>query len=135
MTEILDRKVNTSHELHELMENYNWDFGYEIPLWAIRNPICDKGTVLMIYWKADPGYFCKYKDRNEVRTSELPLFDLINEIEQKYSSGFYKSNNIPFNPRNDNNPKLKGYNWVDEYSDLPKKRLIPALMLLPNKDD
>ena len=132
---VLNKVIKTSQQLHEYMGKYNWDIGLEIPYWAIRNPLCDRGTALMIYWKAGAGYFCQYKDRNSIPLYEIEGYDLIIEIENKYNSNFYSINEIKFNPSSDLEKDTKGHNWIEEYQDLPQRRKIPKQMLIPNRSD
>lgn len=88
----LQQELNTPEKLHEFATHYNWDEGFEIPKWIINNPLCDKGTALMMYWHADPQYFRQYAVREEVPSTgwKLQHYDLLREIEEKYLSGFYK---------------------------------------------
>jgi Domain of unknown function (DUF4274) len=130
--DVLDQVIRTSYQLHSYMTKYNWDFGLEIPYWAIRNPLCDRGTALMIYWMAGAGYFCRFKYRSDVPAYKLDRYDLIVEIEEKYISNFYTRNDIKFVPFSDIEKESKGRNWVDEYSDTPQQRQIPAQMLVSN---
>ncbi|MCE9647411.1 MAG: DUF4274 domain-containing protein [Chloroflexi bacterium] len=131
--EILNKAIKTSRQLHEYMSKYNWDFGTEIPYWAIRNPLCDRGTALMIYWMAGAGYFCRYKSRDDIPSYKTERYDLILEIEGNYLSNFYTKNDIKFDPVSDLEKDSKGRNWVDEYSDMPQLRQIPAQMLESNR--
>lgn len=132
--DVLGKVIKTSQQLHEYMSKYNWDFGLEIPYWAIRSPLCDRGTALMIYWMAGAGYFCQYKDRDSIPPHEIDGYDLIVEIEGKYNSNFYSTNEIKFNPSSDLEEAAKGHNWVEEYSDLPQRRKIPSQLLISNRD-
>src|SRR5215207_4128317 len=85
----LQQELNTPEKLHDFATHYNWDDGFEVPKWIINNPLCDRGTALMMYWHANPQYFCKYATRNEVPSMgwNLQHYDLIREIEEKYLSG------------------------------------------------
>jgi hypothetical protein len=129
----LNITIKTPEKLHEFMTNYNWDDGIEIPLWAIRNPLCDMGTALMIYWMAGAGYFSQFETKDDVPIYEKDNFDLIIEIENRYTTGFYTRNNILFDPNFDHDENRKGHNWVNEYSYLKQFRKIPTEMLSPNK--
>lgn len=116
-------------ELHEIILHYNWDDGIEIPRAVINNKNCDKGTALMVYWLACPGYYCQYENRDKVSGQyEIASYDLIDEIEQKYRNGFYQNRSILFNPRYDSREGMDGVDHTQMYDDLPKKRKIPDEM-------
>ena len=128
------QQLESSTELHEFMLHYNWDDGVEVPRVVINNKNCDSGTALMVYWFAGPGNFYQYETPNEAsRNYEIALYDLIQEIEQKYLGGFYQSNRILFNPRYDNHQG--GYDHTQTYDDFPQKRKIPDEMMEPNIPD
>lgn len=75
------------------------NFDPEPLFWIIRNKECDKGTALMIYWLV-----LLYHNPTVLRTKENLLegekayFPLINEIEDKYKSGFYFQSKIAYDP-------------------------------------
>ena len=108
--------------------NWNWDNGTEILRWIISQPNCDKGTSLLIYWYSTPRYFAQYLDRKEVAEYELDRYDFTKEIENKYISGFYKYENLSFDPHND-----REHDWTEEYSTYPLKQPIPEIMYQATK--
>ncbi|MBL8046341.1 MAG: DUF4274 domain-containing protein, partial [Anaerolineales bacterium] len=107
-----------------------WDYGHKPLKWVINQPQCDAGTASLIYWRSAPTWFCQFNNRNEVKDSggDLKLFDLIQEIEEKFKKKFYKSQIIRFDPEND-----EGTNWTQQYADKDKKRAIPSIMMHPTK--
>jgi len=131
----LQQQLNSPGELHEFVLQYNWDMGYELPRWVINNPSCDRGTALMIYWMGGVGYYSQYERREDVPKHELTGYDLMREVEQKYLSDFYKTNQILFNPRYDRQKGRNGYDWTRAYDDLPTRRPIPPKMLEPSITD
>jgi len=130
----LQQELNTFEKLHNFAVHYNWDDGFEIPKWIINNPLCDRGTALMMYWHARPQYFCKYPTRDEVpRTGwNLQHYDFLREIEEKYLGGFYKHQTIFFNPRHDMSDGMEGYDWTQENDDEPQHTSLPAEMFEPS---
>lgn len=108
---------------HQIAMNWNWDNGMDILRWIVSQLACDKGTALLIYWRAGPRYFSQYADRAGVDTSEVETYDLTREIESKYTSDFYKDEHISFDPRNDD-----GTDWTNEYATHSLKQPIPEIM-------
>lgn len=113
-------------ELHAVASNWNWDDGCELLTWIVCNPICEKGTALLLYWRAGPRWFYQFSNRDEISKYELPIYDLIKEIETRYISGFYKESTIAFDPKNDEET-----DWTIAYSKINPKQEIPALMKIP----
>ena len=110
-------------ELHAVASNWNWDDGCKILEWIIRNPACDKGTALLLYWHACPKWLYQYTDRDEVPEWSRTDYDFVKELEGRYLSGFYKQTEIAFNPSND-----EGTNWLEEYAEVKVTQRIPDQM-------
>src|SRR5262249_23001942 len=51
---------------HQVANGWNWDGGVAPLAWMIRQPQCDRGTALLIYWHGGPGWFKQYAGRDEV---------------------------------------------------------------------
>jgi hypothetical protein len=114
----------TSAQLHLYAEYFNWDDDCKPMFTVIWQPKCDLGTALMIYWKADPHFYCAYATRSEADEWMREVYDLLTEIEQKVEDGFYKRRRIAFDPRNDN-----GDDWtIDTDPKTEKKVEIPECM-------
>ena len=62
-------KENGPDEWHRWAINWNWDHGTEIFEWIVAQPNCDKGTVLSIYYAAQPNFFGRYATVQEAITS------------------------------------------------------------------
>jgi len=105
---------------HQVAMGWNWDGGVAPLAWIIRQPQCDSGTALLIYWHGGPGWDKQFSGRNEVPAHRLEVFDLLEEIEGRLVSGFYARQEVAFNPRSDD-----GYDWTTRYADTPAKRKIP----------
>ncbi|MBC7876655.1 MAG: DUF4274 domain-containing protein [Anaerolineales bacterium] len=133
----LQQILNTSEKLNEFAAHYNWDDGFEVPVWIINNPQCDRGTALMMYWRAEPQYFCKYATCDDIPNSgwQISHYDFIREVEEKYINGFYKFQEILFNPRYDMSSGMEGYDWTQEDNEIPQHRKIPAEMFEPSIQD
>ncbi|MGZ3679993.1 MAG: DUF4274 domain-containing protein [Ktedonobacterales bacterium] len=41
---------------HQVAWKWNWDSGIKPLQWIIRQPRCDRGTALLIYWYSGPRY-------------------------------------------------------------------------------
>jgi uncharacterized protein DUF4274 len=115
----------TPEDWHQVAWSWNWDAGEEPLLWIIRQPNCDRGTALLIYWYAGPRYLAQYASRDEVPSYEVEGYDLVMEIEAAYLAGRYANVQIAFDPHDD-----RGYDWTAEYADKPYRRQIPEHMYM-----
>lgn len=128
----LERSLDTPEKLHQFALDYSWKNGDQIPRWMIQQPLCDRGTALLIYWQASPRYYCQYQHRFEVPERERSGYDLIKEIERRYLGGWYQQRSIYFNPRCDHSSGVESVNWTTAYLDLPQRSQIPSEMLQPS---
>lgn len=113
----------TPEDWHQVAWSWNWDAGTEPLQWIIRQPNCDRGTALLIYWHAGPRWMAQYASRDEAPSYQHEGYDLIMEIEAAYLAGRYTNTQISFDPRDD-----LGYDWTAEYADQPYRRPIPQQM-------
>lgn len=113
-------KTQGPEEWHRIAYDYNEAVGWEPLLWLIRNPACDRGTALMLYWTM--GVY-EYYDRTDQQLEKNERFQILREIEECVVSGFYKKGKIAFDPRN-----WEGSDWVRDYDPAKAKRVIPEAM-------
>lgn len=130
--EVFLQQITTPEELHQLAINYNWDDGIGIPDWIIRQPFCDRGTALLVFWRAAPRPYYGYANRDEVLKKqggifddEVDYYDLVKEIETRYLAGFYSQQNIAFDPNND-----EGTIRTQIYLEYEAKQELPPIMLI-----
>ncbi|BAV05460.1 protein of unknown function [Filimonas lacunae] len=112
---------------HQMAMEWNWDSDSPFLHWLIDNPATDKGTVLMIYWRFGPRYWCQYTNKEDAlgHTSLVKGYETVNYIEAKYLSGFYPNACFAFDP---NVEDESGTIWAKEYLDIPAVRELPAEM-------
>ncbi|RQO29717.1 hypothetical protein DBR32_14110 [Taibaiella sp. KBW10] len=91
---------------HQMVIDWNWDNYMSFIDWLVANPDTDKATILMIYWKSNPGRDFSNKKR----------------IEENYRTGYYKQHFFAFNPQDD-----EGDDWTT-YVKEEAKNTIPQLM-------
>lgn len=99
-------KKQSTQIWHQMIMDWNWDNYNAFISWLVENPDTDKATILMIYWKSNPGQKFPHKKL----------------IEKNYSKGFYKQQLFSFNPEDD-----EGDNWVS-YVSKESKSFIPKEM-------
>ena len=119
-------KTTDPDDWHKIALGWNWDNGHEPLKWIIENSRCDKATALLIYWHGGAGWYVQYKNRSDVPEWEISAYDLIKDIEQRYTSGFYSRQEIAYNPHDDS-----GNNWPTTYTDITVEQPIPAAFLKP----
>jgi hypothetical protein len=116
-------------EWHQVAWSWNWDNGVEELRWIIRQPTCDRGTALLVYWYGGPRYFAQYASRDEVPEYQLEEYDLVMEIERRYLAGAYLRQEIAFDPHDDDGgADERGFDWTLEYVDLPNRHPISEAM-------
>jgi len=116
--------VTDAEELHLYADGFNWDTGVEEMRRVIRNPLCDRGTAFLIYWRGAPGFMARYANRSETRSPErADQYDLLREIEQKMMAGHFRTHRFHYDPKND-----RGTDLTQRYSQIPKMQTIPMEM-------
>ena len=90
----------TSSEVHYFVTQYNWNDGLNPLKWLVNSELCDKGTALYVYWSFDVLYLL---DPSDEMTAEInkQAKSLILELQNKYLSGFFRKNEIKYDPIED----------------------------------
>ena len=121
---------NGSKAYHQIAMIWNFDNEQKVIDWIIDNKNTDKATALMIYWKMEIGYSKQFKNREDVIKKDqkwyLDDFDLIENIEEKLLSDYYKTQNFAFNPYLDQ----YGYDLVKTAKDYELARPIPEEVMV-----
>ncbi len=91
--------------------------------WLKDNPQTEKATALMMYWMMHPRFSKQFTPeeatQNEKEKFGEEYYDLIEDLEQKYISGFYTNQQIGYDPY---------YDYAKESGYFAEKRKIPAEM-------
>ena len=115
----------TAEDLHFFADYWNWDGGREDLERVVGHPLCDLGTALLIYWRAEPVYYLKYARIEDAIGHEQEEMAFILDIERRVSNGQYSTHLFSFNPRDD------GYRYDRTHREEPNpqaKREIPPAM-------
>ena len=120
-------KSASQKERYQLVSEWNHDAGYEVFKWIINDPETDKAIALMMYWQSggecNKTYACR-EDLMQESPWDAERFDMIEQLEDKYMSGFYKNQLFVYDPTNDSHD----YDWTKEnWGEL--KREMPSEML------
>ncbi len=118
------RTTSEKKELHFFAQNWNWD-GDVVPLFTlIKNPHCDAGTLLFLYWYGCPeDFYLFHKFASEIDgPCERDIYRLLRQIERKIVKSEYDSASIPFDPTN----RISMWDQRDEFA-----RSIPDIMYQP----
>lgn len=110
---------------------WNFDNSKEVIRWIVDQPDTDKGTILLLYWYMEPGFYKKFADREECEEEAfwaLEDYDIIQTIEKNYLSGFYRNQKYAFDPTNDE--YSDHYDWTSEYEEEEAKVKIPKELFL-----
>jgi ankyrin repeat protein len=79
---------------------YNWDEGLGRLKKILKDPACDLGTALLIYWRARPEFFRQWKTSKDGPPFQRQGHQLIESIERKIVSGEYREV-IAYDPKSE----------------------------------
>jgi hypothetical protein len=93
--------IDSPVQLHYLPEILNWDSGWteQIVDWILEHPLCDAGTVLLIYWMNDPRFYKKHERSGTIPKWAERGYELHKKCEALYLSGRSSGGAIRYNPR------------------------------------
>lgn len=92
-------QLKTSEELHRVVENYNWDEGLQVMHWVLESPLCDKGTALLMFWRADPVYETQFsEDPKDWRSAG---YQLVQKILEMWQNNQFSEGLISYDPVHD----------------------------------
>jgi hypothetical protein len=117
--------INDPLEYHYIASIYNWDDGVEVLSSIVNNPICDKGTAKMIFWRSQPSYYTRFLTEEEAGY-DSDIFSLVKSIVDNFQNGFYSNQNIYYNPIEDSAAE------ETDYIDQKAKWQIPEFMREPS---
>lgn len=114
---------STADEIDTLALGYNWDHGVKFLRWAIKQPQCDKGTALYIYWHGGPEWYSQFTSKKEVDSWAQDGYALLAAIEKRMKKDDFTTYNYKFNLNKHLNNKP--INYPEN-----KVREIPAFMFV-----
>ncbi len=118
--------VTDPEELHLFAYHFNMDTGVGELRKVVRHPLCDRGTLLLIYWRLSPGFFLSDQADGSDNPAEADQRDLLDEAERRYRAGA-ASAVVRFDPR-----RFRGNDLIagnERYGGLPR---VPPVMLEPS---
>lgn len=132
----LVKKIDNSEDLFSLIENYNWDDGFELPFVVVSHDKCDLGLALMLFWEFDePKFyyenpkskwlFSDYEDEKEIEFKINFCNILIEGIKNNqfkkgpnaFDTGFFGEDLYPENDRKSKIRKMKTKRALEEYEE------------------
>ena len=115
--------------LHQAALTWNDDSMDPADLLALAaHPRLACGTLLMLYWRAAPGYYRRYATAAEVPDREQEGYETCGALAGLYLSRTDLADGIAFDPRNDD-----GYDWTTAYDgdeDGPRRSEYPSPLLM-----
>jgi hypothetical protein len=98
-----------ARQLHKYAANYNWDGGNRPMVRVIRQPKCDLGTALLVFWLSDPRFYFEALSSGDLESAKwVDTKHLMREIIAKVRRGCYKTAGISFDPH-----KFAGTDWTE----------------------
>ena len=114
----LVENIDSSMELDSLVENLNWDDGYEIPKLIAEHPHCELGTAVSMFWLCDAIDW--YETDSEPSIYEKENYDFSQYLIGKVISKNYVVKEISYDI---------GFNKIGIAK--MKKKLIPEIFWMP----
>ena len=94
----LVKSINSEDELFVLLDNYNWDNGFEVPEAIINHPNCTLPIALLAFYRADGiQYLLEGEDIFANRLSKS-WENFIKEVYDKILKKQYPNGSISFQP-------------------------------------
>lgn len=91
------KELTSPAQLHYLADIYNWDDDIEVLNWIVDSPLCDFGTAMLIFWRAEPLYYTIYSSVEEAEY-DRDVLSLLLKIINNFNSGKFNRSNIKYNP-------------------------------------
>ena len=103
----LVQSINSEDELFVLLDNYNWDNGFEVPEAIINHPNCTLPVALLAFYRAD-GIRYLFEGEDAIANSLSKSWEtFIKEIYDKILKEHYPIGNIYYYPEITNIQKFK----------------------------
>lgn len=87
--------------LHAAADEHNWDDGTAKLRKILANPLCDRGTALLIYWRGAPAFYLSFATPEAAPTHARDVARLLFELERRLMNDGFATNAIGFDPKND----------------------------------
>ena len=92
------RTISNEDELFVLLDNYNWDNGFEVPTEILSNPHCTLSTALLAFYRADGYRYLSEGDSIILNrlTKDWEIF--LKSVLRRILNKEFQIGNITFNP-------------------------------------
>ena len=106
--------IESAEELHAMAAGYNWDCEGATLWQLLQHPKCDVATIQLAYWRAAPGYYCKYASERDIPEHERPAWQMVQQLHQLLASRLHESSRLGFDPHADST--ADGYDWTADHA-------------------
>ena len=92
------RTISNEDELFVLLDNYNWDNGFEVPTEILSNPHCTLSNALLAFYRADGYRYLSEGDSIILNrlTKDWEIF--LKSVLRRILNKEFQIGNITFNP-------------------------------------
>jgi len=84
----LVKSIDSADELYTLLDHYNWDDGFEIPMVIADHSECDLAIAIKLYWLSEADYW--YESDEEVDQFSKSHYEFSRLITERLLSGYYE---------------------------------------------
>lgn len=117
------QSVDKPLEIHCFTCYYNASRGIKPLIQLVKNPSCDAGTALRLFWINDPVYFSQYRTISECPYAfEQETMRLLRAIARRFKQDDFRSRRIYFDPE----PWVQADDVDLETLKLPDSMLVPV---------
>ena len=93
------KTVEKHREIHCFTCHYNADQGLKPLIRMMKNPACDAGTALRLFWLYDPFFYSEYRTISECPDEEMQdAMRLLRTIKLRFKKNDFQSKKIYFDP-------------------------------------
>jgi len=103
----LVQSINSEDELFVLLDNYNWDNGFEVPEAIINHPNCTLSLALLAFYRADGLRYLFEGEDAFANPLSKPWKTFIKEVYDKILKEQYPNGSISYQPEITNIQKYK----------------------------
>ncbi|MDC3958889.1 DUF4274 domain-containing protein [Polyangium jinanense] len=126
-----------AHAFDAVAYRRNWRNGSRGGRALLKNPHCDYGTALMLYWLGAPYFERQYATDREIPEFARADIALMRELEQRLLARDFATAVVAFNPRRDMHCSIDPLDWVTPNPNHPPllRPPPPAALMEPSVPD
>lgn len=82
---------------HDIVINWNWDFGSVLCHWVVSQSQCDRATAVYTLFAVDPLYVLQRRESGNPDVSGMDIYGLVDKIFANIKSNYYSKHDFSLN--------------------------------------